>query len=141
MENEMNKVEIFEPAMCCSTGVCGPGVDQELLRVATFLNELESEGKKVVRYNLSSEPMAFVENKEINDIIANEGTEALPITVVNGEIRQKGSYPSNANFAEWVGMSREDIIQMVLKTQKASGCGCSSESCADSSDSSGGCCC
>ena len=43
----MSKVEIFEPAMCCSTGVCGPGVDPELLRVSTFLNELEGEGRKI----------------------------------------------------------------------------------------------
>ncbi|MBC3898731.1 arsenite efflux transporter metallochaperone ArsD [Acetobacterium malicum] len=126
----MSKVEIFEPAMCCSTGVCGPGVDQELLRVATFLNELEGEGRKIIRYNLSSDPMAFVTNKEVNDTIANEGTEALPITVVDGEIRQKGSYPSNANFAEWAGMTREDIIRMVLKSRVASngGCNCGGES-------------
>lgn len=123
----MSKVEIYEPAMCCSTGVCGPGVDQELLRVATFLNELEGEGRKIIRYNLSSDPMAFVTNQEVNDIIANEGTDALPITVVDGEVRQKGAYPSNSNFAEWAGMTREDIIKMVLKTQKASsngGCSC-----------------
>ncbi len=120
----MSKVEIYEPAMCCSTGVCGPGVDQELLRVATFLNELEGEGRSVIRYNLSSDPMAFVTNQEVNDIIANEGTEALPITVVDGEVRQKGTYPSNANFAEWVGMTREDIIKMVQKNDKPAACGC-----------------
>lgn len=132
----MSKVEIYEPAMCCSTGVCGPGVDQELLRVATFLNELEGEGRKVIRYNLSSDPMAFVTNQEVNNIIANEGTEALPITVVDGEVRQKGSYPSNANFAEWAGMTREDIIKMVQKNDKpendkpaACGCGCDQSGC------------
>lgn len=132
----MSKVEIYEPAMCCSTGICGPGVDPELLRVSTFLNEMEGEGRKISRYNLSSDPMAFVTNKEINDIIANEGTEALPITVVDGEIRQKGSYPSNANFAEWAGMTREDIIKMVQKSQKPAdgGCGCSC------GDGNSGCC-
>lgn len=132
----MSKVEIFEPAMCCSTGVCGPGVDPELLRVSTFLNELEGEGRKISRYNLSSDPMAFVTNKEVNDTIANEGTEALPITVVDGEIRQKGSYPSNANFAEWAGMTREDIIKMVQKSQKPAdgGCGCGC------GDGKSGCC-
>lgn len=127
----MSKVEIYEPAMCCATGVCGPGVDQELLRVATFLNELEGEGRKIIRYNLSSDPMAFVSNKEVNDIIANEGIEALPITVVDGEVRQKGSYPSNANFAEWAGMTREDIIKMVQKNETAAtcSCGCDKEGC------------
>lgn len=36
----MKKMIIFEPAMCCSTGVCGPGVDPELLRVSTVINNL-----------------------------------------------------------------------------------------------------
>ena len=113
--------------------VVQPVSADQLLRVATFLNEMEGEGKHVIRYNLSSDPMAFVTNKEVNDIIANEGTEALPVTVVDGEIKQKGSYPSNANFAEWAGMSREDIIAMVTKTSKTgSGCSCG--------DGGSGCC-
>jgi hypothetical protein len=33
----MSKVEIFDPALCCSTGVCGPSVDPELVRVATAI--------------------------------------------------------------------------------------------------------
>lgn len=28
----MSKVSLYEPAMCCDTGVCGPGVDTELLQ-------------------------------------------------------------------------------------------------------------
>lgn len=43
-----SNIEIFEPAMCCSTGVCGPGVDKELLRITAFINQLEGEGKKVI---------------------------------------------------------------------------------------------
>jgi hypothetical protein len=127
----MGKVEIFEPAMCCSTGVCGPGVDPELLRVATFLNELAGEGKTVIRYNLSNAPMAFVENQKINEMIGREGTEILPITVVDGEIKRVGGYPTNGEFAEWVGMTRDDIIRMVQKNDQpaACGCGCDKEGC------------
>ncbi len=29
----MSVIEIFDPAMCCSTGVCGPSIDTELMRV------------------------------------------------------------------------------------------------------------
>ena len=28
----MKKMQIFEPAMCCSTGLCGVGVDQSLYK-------------------------------------------------------------------------------------------------------------
>ena len=36
----MKRMQIFEPAMCCSTGLCGVGVDPELLRVSAVLNTL-----------------------------------------------------------------------------------------------------
>lgn len=133
----MSKVEIFEPAMCCSTGLCGPGVDQELLRVATFISELEGEGKKIIRYNLSNAPMAFVENKDVNDALANDGTDALPITVVDGEIKQVGSYPTNADLASWSGRSREELINMIVEARKTSTDG----ACCSDGNSEGGCCC
>jgi hypothetical protein len=59
----MKKMIIFDPAMCCSTGVCGPGIDPELLRVSTVLNNLQSKGIMVERYNLTSNPSVFVDNK------------------------------------------------------------------------------
>lgn len=132
----MNKVEIFDPAMCCSTGVCGPGVDKELLRVSAFINTLETEGKKITRYNLSNDPQAFVDSQLVNDALAKDGTDALPITVVDGEIKQMGSYPSNANLATWSGMTREELLSMIRKARDAGGVsgGCCG------GGKSGGCC-
>jgi len=40
----MKKVEIFDPAKCCSTGVCGPSVDPDLTRVASAVYSLEQKG-------------------------------------------------------------------------------------------------
>ena len=37
----MKKLELFEPAMCCSTGVCGPSVDEELLMVTSVFETFE----------------------------------------------------------------------------------------------------
>ncbi|MBC3795724.1 arsenite efflux transporter metallochaperone ArsD [Acetobacterium tundrae] len=126
----MSKVEIFEPAMCCSTGVCGPGVDPELLRIATFISELEGMGKKIVRYNLSSAPEVFVQNIKVNDALINVGMGALPITVVDDEIKKMGDYPANSDLATWAGMTREDIIEMIKKSQSSSGCeGCGGGNC------------
>ena len=62
----MKKMIIFDPSMCCSTGICGPGVDSELLRVSTALNDLKKKGILVERYNLTSNPQIFVDNKQIN---------------------------------------------------------------------------
>jgi len=114
----MSKLEIFEPA------VSGIGVDGDLLRVSAFINTLEAEGKKIIRYNISNEPQTFVNNKDVNDAIISEGNQVLPITILDGEIKQMGSYPSNANLATWSGMSREELLSMIRKARDASGGGC-----------------
>ncbi|WKY43766.1 arsenite efflux transporter metallochaperone ArsD [Eubacteriaceae bacterium ES2] len=112
----MSKVEIYDPAMCCSTGVCGPGVDPELLRVSAMLNVLEGEGKKIERFGLSQDPMAFVANKKVNDLLQSEGVEVLPIILVDGEVRKKKSYPSNTELAKWSGLTEEEIGKILIKT-------------------------
>jgi len=94
----MKKMIIFDPAMCCSTGVCGPSVNKELLRVATVINTLKNKGVLVERYNLTSNPQAFIDNKEINKILNTKGVDALPVIMVNGAVVKIGSYPTNEEF-------------------------------------------
>ena len=98
-------IEIYEPAMCCSTGLCGPGIDPELLRLSTLTNSLEKKGIQIKRYNLSSEPHEFISNKLINEKISKEGNDILPITLVDGEIAKTQKYPSNDDFSNWLGVS------------------------------------
>jgi len=43
----MKKMTIYEPAMCCSTGLCGVGIDKELLRISTVVSSLEKNGVKL----------------------------------------------------------------------------------------------
>ncbi len=100
----MKKIEIFDPAMCCSTGVCGPSIDPELLRVATVLSALQEKGTSVKRHNLASEPQDFVANKTIAAILEKEGADILPVTLVDGEVAKKKAYPSNVEFAAWTGV-------------------------------------
>lgn len=118
----MKKVVIYDPAMCCSTGVCGPSVNPELLRVATVIENLKQNGADISRFNLSGQPQAFVENQLINDQLKQNGAETLPITLVDGQIAKTGAYPTNEEFAEWTG------VELNLKPKK-SGCCCE-----------GGCC-
>ena len=40
----MSKMVIYDPAMCCSTGLCGVSIDPELLRIATVINKLKENG-------------------------------------------------------------------------------------------------
>ncbi len=123
----MKKMMIFEPAMCCSTGVCGPSVDKELLRVSTVIDNLKKNGVLVERYNLSSNPQIFVDNKEINKILNNEGLEELPVTMFNGVVVKSKGYLTNQEFCNLLGVT-EDFLKAPVK-KSSSGCGCGSDGC------------
>jgi len=114
----MKKMVIYDPAMCCPTGVCGPSVDKNLLRVATLLSRLEKRGIKVERHNLSDNPQAFVDNKAVNKLLVDEGVDVLPITMVDGEVVKTGEYPTNEEFVELLEIP-EEYIMSELAANKA----------------------
>lgn len=105
----MKKVEIFDPAMCCSTGVCGPSVDPELTRVASAIFSLEKKGFDIKRYQLTSDPDKFAESKEVNSVLHKKGPVALPVILVNDQIVKVGIYPTNEEFAEWFNVKPEEL--------------------------------
>jgi len=105
----MSKVEIFDPALCCPTGVCGPGVDPELTRVASSVFTLEKKGYDIKRYNLGTEPGMFVENQVVNQVLHDKGPDALPVVLVNGEMLKVGEYPSNEELATWFGIQESEL--------------------------------
>ncbi|WP_374989398.1 arsenite efflux transporter metallochaperone ArsD (plasmid) [Priestia megaterium] len=105
----MKKVEIFDPAMCCSTGVCGPSVDPELTRLASAVFALEKKGFDITRYNLTSEPSKFVDQVAVNKILMSKGPDALPVVLVDGEVEKTGTYPTNEEFAEWFDVNTEEL--------------------------------
>lgn len=118
----MKKIEIFDPAMCCSTGVCGPSVDKNLLRIATLISTLKNMGIEVKRHNLSSEPQAFIHNEKVSALLKSKGADVLPITLVDGEVTVTGKYPTTAQMSEWTG---KDLTYVPVSY--ASGC-CDNES-------------
>lgn len=129
----MKKMQIFEPAMCCSTGLCGVGVDPELLRVSTVLNSLKKNGVNVERFNLTSSPQEFVNNKAVNELISGKGVDKLPATVLNGEIIMTGRYPTNEEFVKLLNIPMSSLgnqpVKVKVTTQRTKGCGCSGGKC------------
>jgi AhpD family alkylhydroperoxidase len=97
----MATVQVFDPPMCCSTGVCGPSVDPALAAFAADLGWLAEQGVAVERHNLSQEPKAFAEEDLVRALLAERGDEALPAVVVDGALRSSGRYPSRAELAAW----------------------------------------
>ena len=98
----MKSIQIYDPPMCCSTGVCGPDVDPDLAQLAALLNRLVAGGIAVERYGLGQQPMAFVQNPRVKALLETEGTEALPLIFWDGEIVSKGKYPDAAERARWM---------------------------------------
>ena len=118
----MKKLEIFEPAMCCSTGLCGPGVDSELLRLSTLTNSLSKKGVKFNRYNLTSDPQKFVMNKVVNEQLTKEGPNCLPLSLLDGELVKSKSYPLNEEICEWLNIA-SDLLNEEKKSSFAGCCG------------------
>ena len=134
----MKKLQIFEGAMCCSTGLCGIGVDPELLRVSTVFNSLKKNGVEVKRFNLSDSPQEFVDNKVVNKFINEKGIDEFPITLLDGVIVLTSKYPTNEELAKLLevpmsflgGVRKTYKIKGVPKTISKSGdCGCSGGDC------------
>ncbi len=97
-----NLLEIYDPAMCCSTGVCGPTVDPVLVRFAADVKWLQDQGVQVRRFSLSQNPAAFVESDPVKQALAEKAEAALPVVLVNGRIAATGRYPQRAELAGWL---------------------------------------
>ena len=91
--NMTSTFQVFDPAMCCSTGVCGPEVDPKLVQFAADLDSIKAAGVIVQRYNLSQNPGAFVKNEVVRSTLAEKGEAALPCILVNGKVAVTGRYP------------------------------------------------
>lgn len=99
------KLSVYDPAMCCPTGVCGPAVDPAIVRFAADLEWLQRQGIEVERFNLAQQPAAFAQNPTVSQVLRSEGNGCLPVVMVDGTITAKGSYPSREKLAEMVDLS------------------------------------
>lgn len=75
----MKMLTVFDPAMCCSTGVCGSDVDQVLVNFSADVQWLKGRGVQIERYNLAQQPMSFVENEKAKAFLEASGAEGLPL--------------------------------------------------------------
>jgi len=119
-EKAMKSVQIYDKPMCCSTGICGPDVDPVLPQFAADLDWLKGQGHQVERFNLAQQPQAFIENKSIHNLLSTEGTDCLPVIVVDGEVISRKVYPSRDTLSGW--MNGSPAKQGLPVTKEAGGC-------------------
>ena len=112
----MKKLEVFDPAMCCSTGVCGVDVDPVLAQFAADLKWVEERGVSVQRHNLGQEPQAFAANPAIVREM-EAGMDRLPIMVVDGNIVATGMYPSRQQLAQKLGIALDEESTQAAQVQ------------------------
>ncbi len=91
-------VELFDPPMCCPTGLCGPTLDQTLLDVNEMILTLQRENLRVERYQMTNNPNAFLATSEVMKLVREQQMAALPITVVRGKVIKVGAYPTLAEI-------------------------------------------
>lgn len=125
------KIEIFDPPMCCPTGVCGPAVDPTLVQFASDLDWLKSQGIEVQRYNLSQHPDAFAGNEVVRGALSELGNSCLPLTLIDGVIVASKKYPTRVELANFCGLELKsslmtDAVRELIAIGAAIGSNCES---------------
>jgi len=90
------RIEFYEPPMCCSTGLCGPSVDETLLKLNENIEYLKKKHADymIERYMITQQPLKFKENQAVYQLVRKEGKDILPITTIDGEVIKTKEYPT-----------------------------------------------
>ena len=99
------QIHVFDPPMCCSSGVCGPVVDPDLTRFAADLDWLAGQGVAVERFNLAQQPQAFVDHDLVRTALEQDGEACLPLVLADGHIVSRGAYPSREALGRAAGLT------------------------------------
>lgn len=120
------KIEIFDPALCCSTGVCGPSVDPALVQISNVFEQLKKLNVDIQRYNLSQDTSHFVSNTTIASLLKEHGPEILPVTLVNGDVKKQQIYPTTQELEQWtnttIASNDKKAIEFTVKSKNTSCC-------------------
>jgi len=120
----MANIQIFDPALCCSTGVCGVDVDQELVGFSADIDWAKKSGAQIERFNLAQQPMVFAEHAVVKQFLERSGAEALPLILVDGEIALAGRYPNRAELTRWAALSVVPSTDAITTSASCSGKSC-----------------
>lgn len=94
-------IQVYDPALCCSTGVCGTEVDSVLVTFAADVDWAKKQGIKVERFNLSQQPMVFAQNEMVKKFLERSGAGSLPLILIDGDVALAGRYPTRKELAQW----------------------------------------
>ncbi len=128
-------IHVYEPALCCNTGVCGPDVDQALVEFTADLDHLAARGADIFRHNLANDPSAFAEDDAVRAFLQVAGSEGLPLTTVDGVTVMTGRYPTRAQLLKFADLADDAVpagaalLTMADDSSAESSCGCGPSGC------------
>jgi hypothetical protein len=100
-------IKVYDPPMCCSSGVCGPNVNSALVEFSGALKSLVEHGIGVERWNLSQQPQAFAENPRVKEQLTKLGKDALPLIFINDDLKITGRYPKTEELFALLGIDEK----------------------------------
>jgi hypothetical protein len=103
----MPAIRVYDPAMCCSTGVCGPDADDELAQFAAALDRAKKNGIVVDRYTLAHQPGEYVSNTQVKSLLDSDGVDCLPMVFVDDNLVKKGGYPTRSQLLGLLGLDTD----------------------------------
>jgi hypothetical protein len=107
----MAVIRIYEPALCCESGVCGPDSDASLIILTADVRRLKDLGANIERHNLATDPTAFIEAEIVRDFMHTVGSKGLPLTVVDGVTVATGTYPSRDELLSFAGLGDPTTVE------------------------------
>ncbi|HBJ73113.1 MAG TPA: arsenical resistance operon transcriptional repressor ArsD [Actinobacteria bacterium] len=123
----MTTIRVYEPALCCNTGVCGADVDQDLVTFTADLGALKDLGVDIERHNLANDPNAFATNDTVRAFLQVAGSEGLPLTTVDGVTVMTGSYPAREQLLKFAAVATDvipaGIIALDMSEESGACCG------------------
>lgn len=117
------KFTILDPSLCCSTGVCGPEVEDNLVQTAANVKWLQSVGIEITRHNISNDGEAYKQYPEAIEKLKMDGLNSLPYILKDGKIVMSGRYPGKG---EWEALLQTDTTPAIESKNTSSCCGGSS---------------
>ena len=103
----MPSIHVYEPALCCNTGVCGPDPAQDLVTFTADLKHLLGRGADIARHNLAGDVQAFANSEAARAFLQIAGSEGLPLVLVDGVTVLTGRYPTRDELVRWAGLEPE----------------------------------
>lgn len=110
--NGSKTLKVYDPAMCCPTGICGTNIDSALVEFAGAVKTAAKHGVAVERFNLAQQPQAFAQDERVKKDLAEIGHTKLPFIYIDDELKWSGRYPTPKELFSFLEMDQNSDVPL-----------------------------